>query len=97
MVTDPHHGLSNLNSLSFISGRHYVLFCAQPAGDLVAVLNVDGAMSSAKFWLMKSSMRVMISSLGSTNLLSIIVFFAESKRLLSLRRGSHMEAMVGFT
>ena len=54
--------------------------------DLVAVLDVGGAMSGAKLRLMKSSMRFVISSLGSADRLSIVAFSAESKRLFPLRR-----------
>ncbi|XP_027361879.1 E3 ubiquitin-protein ligase WAVH1-like isoform X1 [Abrus precatorius] len=54
--------------------------------DLVAVLNVGGAMSGHKLRLMKNSMRQVISSLGSTDRLSIVAFSAGSKRLLPLRR-----------
>ncbi|MED6205462.1 hypothetical protein PIB30_017884 [Stylosanthes scabra] len=54
--------------------------------DLVAVLDVGGAMSGAKIRLMKSSMRLVISSLSSADRLSIVAFSAGSKRLLPLRR-----------
>lgn len=54
--------------------------------DLVAVLDVGGAMSVQKLRLMKNSMRLVISSLGPDDRLSIVAFSAGSKRLLSLRR-----------
>ncbi|XP_057761968.1 E3 ubiquitin-protein ligase WAVH1-like [Arachis stenosperma] len=54
--------------------------------DLVAVLDVGGAMSGAKLRLMKSSMRFVISSLSSADRLSIVAFSAGSKRLFPLRR-----------
>ncbi|KAJ1395615.1 Zinc finger, RING-type [Sesbania bispinosa] len=54
--------------------------------DLVTVLDVGGAMSGQKLRMMKSSMRLMISSLGPTDRLSIVAFSGGSKRLLPLRR-----------
>ncbi|KHN38915.1 Hypothetical protein glysoja_014907 [Glycine soja] len=54
--------------------------------DLIAVLDVGGAMSGSKLRLMKSSMRQVISSLRPTDRLSIVAFSAGSKRLLPLRR-----------
>ncbi|KAG5059155.1 hypothetical protein GLYMA_01G019300v4 [Glycine max] len=54
--------------------------------DLVAVLDVGGAMSGNKLRLMKNSMRQVISSLRPTDRLSIVAFSAGSKRLLPLRR-----------
>ncbi|RDX78330.1 hypothetical protein CR513_41407, partial [Mucuna pruriens] len=54
--------------------------------DLVAVLDVGGAMSGHKLRLMKNSMRQVISSLRPTDRLSIVAFSAGSKRLLPLRR-----------
>ncbi|CAJ1931186.1 unnamed protein product [Sphenostylis stenocarpa] len=54
--------------------------------DLVAVLDVGGAMSGHKLRLLKNSMRQVISSLRPTDRLSIVAFSAGSKRLLPLRR-----------
>ncbi|XP_061336871.1 probable E3 ubiquitin-protein ligase EDA40 [Gastrolobium bilobum] len=54
--------------------------------DLVTVLDVGGAMSGQKLRLMKNSMRLVISSLGPNDRLSIVAFSAGSKRLLPLRR-----------
>ncbi|OIV94460.1 hypothetical protein TanjilG_25522 [Lupinus angustifolius] len=54
--------------------------------DLVTVLDVGGSMNSAKLRLMKRMMRMVISSLGPTDRLSIVAFSAGSKRLLPLRR-----------
>ena len=54
--------------------------------DLVTVLDVSGSMTGAKLHMLKRAMRLVISSLGSTDRLSIVAFSATSKRLLPLRR-----------
>lgn len=54
--------------------------------DLVAVLDVSGSMTGSKLQMMKRAIRLVISSLGSTDRLSIIAFSSSPKRLLPLRR-----------
>ncbi|CAH9053358.1 unnamed protein product [Cuscuta europaea] len=54
--------------------------------DLVAVLDVSGSMGGAKLQMLKRAMRLVISSLGSADRLSIVSFSAAPKRLLPLRR-----------
>ncbi|CAK9179083.1 unnamed protein product [Ilex paraguariensis] len=54
--------------------------------DLVTVLDVSGAMGGAKLHMLKRAMRLVISSLGSADRLSIVAFSASPKRLLPLRR-----------
>jgi Mg-chelatase subunit ChlD/uncharacterized Zn finger protein (UPF0148 family) len=54
--------------------------------DLVTVLDVSGSMTGAKLHMLKRAMRLVISSLGSADRLSIVAFSATSKRLLPLRR-----------
>ncbi|KAH9690156.1 E3 ubiquitin-protein ligase WAV3 [Citrus sinensis] len=54
--------------------------------DLVTVLDVSGSMTGAKLQMLKRAMRLVISSLGSADRLSIVTFSACSKRLLPLRR-----------
>ncbi|XP_049392651.1 E3 ubiquitin-protein ligase WAV3 [Solanum stenotomum] len=54
--------------------------------DLVTVLDVSGSMSGAKIQMLKRAMRLVISSLGSVDRLSIVAFSATPKRLLPLRR-----------
>ncbi|KVH99673.1 probable E3 ubiquitin-protein ligase EDA40 isoform X1 [Cynara cardunculus var. scolymus] len=54
--------------------------------DLVAVLDVSASMGGAKLQMLKRAMRLVISSLGSTDRLSIVAFSASPKRLLPLRR-----------
>jgi Mg-chelatase subunit ChlD len=54
--------------------------------DLVTVLDVSGSMTGAKLHMLKRAMRLVISSLGSTDRLSIVAFSATSKRMLPLRR-----------
>uniref|UniRef100_A0A5B7B4Y3 RING-type E3 ubiquitin transferase n=1 Tax=Davidia involucrata TaxID=16924 RepID=A0A5B7B4Y3_DAVIN len=54
--------------------------------DLVTVLDVSGSMSGAKLQMLKRAMRLVISSLGSADRLSIVAFSASPKRLLPLRR-----------
>lgn len=54
--------------------------------DLVTVLDVGGTMAGQKLRMMKRSMRLVISSLGSTDRLSIVAFSSGSKRILPLRR-----------
>ncbi|XP_028783924.1 E3 ubiquitin-protein ligase WAVH1-like [Neltuma alba] len=61
------------------------LACRAPI-DLVMVLDVGGTMASSKLQVIKRSMRLVISSLGSTDRLSIVAFSLGSKRLLPLRR-----------
>lgn len=54
--------------------------------DLVTVLDVSTSMSGFRLQMMKRAMRLVISSLCSTDRLSIVAFSATSKRLLPLRR-----------
>ncbi|KAI4387183.1 hypothetical protein MLD38_005032 [Melastoma candidum] len=54
--------------------------------DLVAVLDVGTAMNGEKLRSMKRAMRVLISSLGDSDRLSIVAFSSTSKRLLPLTR-----------
>ncbi|XVF36527.1 hypothetical protein REPUB_Repub19eG0065600 [Reevesia pubescens] len=54
--------------------------------DLVTVLDVSGSMTGAKLQMLKRAMRLVISSLGSADRLSIVAFSACPKRLLPLRR-----------
>nr|DAD40839.1 TPA_asm: hypothetical protein HUJ06_015162 [Nelumbo nucifera] len=54
--------------------------------DLVTVLDVSGSMTGAKLHMLKRAMRLVISSLGSSDRLSIVAFSASTKRLLPLRR-----------
>lgn len=62
--------------------------CRAPI-DLVTVLDVSGSMSSAaKLHMLKRAMRLLISSLGSSDRLSIVAFSAGAKRLLPLVRMS---------
>jgi Mg-chelatase subunit ChlD/uncharacterized Zn finger protein (UPF0148 family) len=54
--------------------------------DLVTVLDVSGSMTGAKLQMLKRAMRLVISSLGSSDRLSIVAFSATTKRLLPLKR-----------
>ncbi|KAI6699422.1 hypothetical protein NL676_013746 [Syzygium grande] len=54
--------------------------------DLVTVLDVSAGMSGEKLLMMKRAMRLVISSLGETDRLSIVAFSTTSKRLLPLKR-----------
>ncbi|KAI3670377.1 hypothetical protein L1987_87968 [Smallanthus sonchifolius] len=54
--------------------------------DLVAVLDVSASMGGPKLQMLKRAMRLVISSLGSADRLSIVAFSASPKRLLPLRR-----------
>ncbi|XP_057434867.1 E3 ubiquitin-protein ligase WAV3 [Lotus japonicus] len=54
--------------------------------DLVTVLDLGGSMTGAKLHMLKRAMRLVISSLGSADRLSIVAFSATSKRLFPLRR-----------
>ncbi|CAK7347316.1 unnamed protein product [Dovyalis caffra] len=54
--------------------------------DLVTVLDVSGSMTGAKLQMLKRAMRLVISSLGSADRLSIVAFSSSSKRLLPLKR-----------
>lgn len=54
--------------------------------DLVTVLDVSASTNGARLQMMKRAMRLVISSLCSTDRLSIVAFSATSKRLLPLRR-----------
>ncbi|OVA07324.1 zinc finger protein [Macleaya cordata] len=56
--------------------------------DLVTVLDVSGSMTGEKLQMLKRAMRLVISSLGSCDRLSIIAFASSPKRLLPLRRMS---------
>ncbi|KAL6995232.1 hypothetical protein U1Q18_005367 [Sarracenia purpurea var. burkii] len=59
--------------------------------DLVTVLDVSESMSGAKLQMLKRAMRLVISSLGAADRLSIVAFSASPKRLLPLRRMSPHE------
>lgn len=54
--------------------------------DLVTVLDVSGSMTGSKLQMLKRAMRLVISSLGSADRLSIVAFSSSPKRLLPLRR-----------
>ncbi|XP_057752236.1 E3 ubiquitin-protein ligase WAVH1-like [Arachis stenosperma] len=54
--------------------------------DLVAVIDVGGVSSAEDLRALKRAMRVVISSLGSTDRLSVVAFSGGSKRLFPLRR-----------
>lgn len=58
----------------------------RPPIDLVTVLDVSEMMRGVNSQMMKRVMRRLISSLNSTDRLSIVAFSATSKRLLPLRR-----------
>ncbi|KAF5749711.1 hypothetical protein HS088_TW03G00036 [Tripterygium wilfordii] len=58
----------------------------RPPTDLVTLLDVSGSTIGEKLQMMKRAMKLVISSLASTDRLSIIAFSANSKRLLPLRR-----------
>ncbi|KAJ8772254.1 hypothetical protein K2173_027431 [Erythroxylum novogranatense] len=54
--------------------------------DLVTVLDVSGSMTGAKLQMLKRAMRLVISSLGSADRLSVVAFSGIPKRLLPLKR-----------
>ncbi|PON48676.1 Cdk-activating kinase assembly factor, partial [Parasponia andersonii] len=54
--------------------------------DLVTVVDVSSSMSGAKIQMLKRAMRLVISSLGSADRLSVVAFSGTSKRLLHLKR-----------
>ncbi|KAK6798263.1 hypothetical protein RDI58_005965 [Solanum bulbocastanum] len=54
--------------------------------DLVMVLDVSGKMKAQDIQMMKRAMRLVISSLSTSDRLSIVAFSTTSKRLLPLRR-----------
>ncbi|KAH7524816.1 hypothetical protein FEM48_Zijuj06G0159200 [Ziziphus jujuba var. spinosa] len=54
--------------------------------DLVTVLDVSGSMIGPKLHMLKRAMRLVISSLGSGDRLSIVAFSASAKRLMPLRK-----------
>ena len=58
----------------------------RPPVDLVALLDVGGTVSGEELRALKRSIRVVISSLGSTDRFSVVAFSGGSKRLFPLRR-----------
>ncbi|KAI3978635.1 hypothetical protein MKX01_015810 [Papaver californicum] len=56
--------------------------------DLVTVLDLSGNMNGSKLQLLKRAMRLVISSLDSSDRLAIVGFSSTTKRLLPLRRMS---------
>ncbi|XP_020223717.1 probable E3 ubiquitin-protein ligase EDA40 [Cajanus cajan] len=58
----------------------------RPPVDLVTVLDLSGNASSEELRMLKRSMQVVISSLGSADRLSVVAFSGGSKRLFPLRR-----------
>jgi len=59
---------------------------SRPPVDLVTVLDVGNTVSGKELRMLKRSMEVVISSLGSADRLSIVAFSGASKRLFPLRR-----------
>ncbi|ESW28433.1 hypothetical protein PHAVU_003G286100 [Phaseolus vulgaris] len=59
---------------------------SRPPVDLVTVLDVGNTVSGKELQMLKRSMQVVISSLGSADRLSIVAFSGGSKRLFPLRR-----------
>lgn len=68
------------------NSAHFLEAVGRAPIDLVTVLDVSGSMSGAKLHMMKRAMRLVISSLGSADRLSVIAFSACPKRLMPLRR-----------
>ncbi|PNX97532.1 zinc finger protein [Trifolium pratense] len=58
----------------------------RPPVDLVTVLDIGCSISGEEFLMLKRSMQVVISSLGSSDRLSVVEFSGGSKRLFPLRR-----------
>ncbi|KAL2344454.1 hypothetical protein Fmac_005739 [Flemingia macrophylla] len=58
----------------------------RPPVDLVTVLDLSGYASAEELRMLKRSMQVVISSLGSADRLSVVAFSGCSKRLFPLRR-----------
>ncbi|KAK2354741.1 Zinc finger (C3HC4-type RING finger) family protein [Trifolium repens] len=58
----------------------------RPPVDLVTVLDIGCSISGEDFLMLKRSMQVVISSLGSSDRLSVVEFSGGSKRLFPLRR-----------
>lgn len=58
----------------------------RPPVDLVTVLDLSGNASGEELRMLKRSMQVVISSLGSADRLSVVAFSGGSKRLFPLRR-----------
>ncbi|GAB2283030.1 hypothetical protein Dimus_017561 [Dionaea muscipula] len=56
------------------------------AVDLVAVIDVGGSMTSSKLQMTKRAIKLLISSMSSTDRLSMVAFSSSSKRLSPLRR-----------
>ncbi|CAI9116084.1 OLC1v1017141C1 [Oldenlandia corymbosa var. corymbosa] len=54
--------------------------------DLVTVLDVSGSMTGAKLQMLKRAMRLVVTSLGSADRLSIVAFSDVPRRLMPLRR-----------
>lgn len=65
--------------------RSSAAFSQRAPIDLVTVLDVGGSMTGAKLHMLKRAMRLVISSLGPSDRLSIVAFSGTSKRLLPLR------------
>lgn len=68
------------------SAAHFTDPARRAPIDLVTVLDMGGSMTRAKIQMLKRAMRLVISSLGSADRLSIIAFSATPKRLLPLKR-----------
>ncbi|BAT75117.1 hypothetical protein LR48_Vigan01g149900 [Vigna angularis] len=82
---------SNRSSETFVAlfkvmARPRKAAASRPPVDLVTVLDVGNPVSSKELRMLKRSMEVVISSLGSADRLSIVAFSGASKRLFPLRR-----------
>ncbi|CAI8608650.1 unnamed protein product [Vicia faba] len=69
-----------------VKAKPYNVVANRPPVDLVTVMDIGCCVSGEDFLMLKHSMQVVISSLGSSDRLSVVSFSSGSKRLFPLRR-----------
>ncbi|CAK8561764.1 unnamed protein product [Lathyrus sativus] len=69
-----------------VKAKPYNVVANRPPVDLVTVIDIDSSVSGEDFLVLKHSMQVIISSLGSSDRLSVVTFPGGPKRLFPLRR-----------
>ncbi|CAL5197167.1 unnamed protein product [Lathyrus oleraceus] len=69
-----------------VKAKPYNVVTNRPPVDLVTVIDIGCSFSGVDFLMLKHSMQVVISTLGSSDRLSVVTFSGGSKRLFPLRR-----------
>ncbi|XP_004509717.1 E3 ubiquitin-protein ligase WAVH1-like [Cicer arietinum] len=85
-IVTSNKSFENLVAVLKVKAKPYNVDSNRPPVDLVTVLDVGSSVSGEELLMMKRSMQVLISSLGSADRLSVVAFSGGSKRMFPLRR-----------